>query len=72
MYRESLKVSKHLVSHSIRNVYAKDIQSKVIKYICHFQVEMNPVYGVYYSSGGSQVDQGEAEVHDANDYYYQS
>jgi len=36
------------------------------------KVEMNPVYGVYYSSGGSQVDQGEAEIQDTNDNYYQS
>ena len=34
-------------------------------------VDINPVYGVYYSSSGERVDEGTAEAVDENNYYGQ-
>ena len=34
------------------------------------EVDNNPVYGLYYTSGGERIDEGVAEVVDENSDYY--
>ena len=41
------------------------------QYFVMFQVDDNPVYGMYYNSAGDKVDYGTSEVQDENTYYAQ-